>query len=102
MTDVTEMIIKELNIEVNKQRLDSTHVFSNMADWTRSMLLFKTTKCFLIQVKRHESKLYYELNDDLRKSYDPQRNWIYREVTTRNVRYGRAVAKKLPGKHENL
>ncbi len=48
MKDVTEMIIKELNIEVNKQRLDSTHILSNMADWTRSMLLFKTTKRFLI------------------------------------------------------
>jgi len=79
---------KELNIEVNKQRLDSTHVFSNMADWTRSMLLFKTTKRFLIQVKRHESKLYSELDNDLRKSYDSQGDWIYREITTRNVRYG--------------
>ena len=88
MKDVTEMIIQELNIEVNKQRLDSTHVFSNMADWTRSMLLFKTTKRFLIQVKRHESKLYSELDNDLRKSYDSQGDWIYREITTRNVRYG--------------
>ena len=88
MKDVTDMIIQELNIEVNKQRLDSTHVFSNMADWTRSMLLFKTTKRFLIQVKRHESKLYYELNNDLRKSYDCQGDWIYRDITTRNVRYG--------------
>ena len=74
MKDVTEMIIKELNIEVNKQRLDSTHILSNMADWTRSMLLFKTTKRFLIQMKRHESKLYYELDNDLRKSYDSQGN----------------------------
>lgn len=88
MKDVTEMIIQELNIEVNKQRLDSTHVFSNMADWTRSMLLFKTTKRFLIQVKRHESKLYSELDNDLRKSYDSQGDWIYRDITTRNVCYG--------------
>ncbi len=54
MKDVTKMIIQELNIEVNKQRLDSTHVFSNMADWTRSMLLFKTTKRFLIQLESTE------------------------------------------------
>ncbi|OGV35365.1 MAG: hypothetical protein A2020_06500 [Lentisphaerae bacterium GWF2_45_14] len=55
MEDVTETIIRELNIEVDKQRLDSTHVFSNMADWSRSVLLFLTTKRFLVQVKRHES-----------------------------------------------
>ena len=53
-----------LNIEVDKQHLDSTHVFSNMADWNRSMLLFKTRKRFLVQVKRHESRLYGELDQD--------------------------------------
>jgi hypothetical protein len=62
MDDVTVMIIKELNIEVDRQRLDSTHVFSNMADWNRSMLLFKTIKRFLVQLKRHESKLYDEID----------------------------------------
>ena len=35
MDEVTVMIIKEMNIEVDRQRLDSTHVFSNMADWNR-------------------------------------------------------------------
>ncbi len=49
--------VDQLNIKIDKQRLDSSHVFSNMADWSRSMLLFKTTKRFLVQVKRHESKL---------------------------------------------
>jgi len=43
MEDVTETIIRKLNIEVDKQRLDSTHVFSNMADWSRSMLRYSTT-----------------------------------------------------------
>ena len=88
MDDVTGMIIKELNIEVDKQRLDSTHVFSNMADWNRSMLLFKTTKRFLVQAKRHESRLYDELDHDLRTHYESQGGWIYGDVKIRNVRYG--------------
>ena len=58
MDTVTRKIINDLNIKVDKQRLDSTHIFSNMADLTRSMLMFRTVKRFLIQVKRHESKLY--------------------------------------------
>lgn len=91
MQDVTSMIIRELNIEVDKQRLDSTHVFSNMADWSRSVLLFRTSKRFLIQLKRHESKVYYELAEDLRKHYESKGEWIYGKTEPRNVRYGTHV-----------
>ena len=98
MDDVTVMIIKELNIEVDKQRLDSTHVFSNMADWNRSMLLFKTTRRFLVQVKRHEAKLYDEIDEDLREHYESQGGWIYGDVKTRNVRYGNHICNN----HEQL
>ena len=92
MGNVTRKIIAELNIKIDKQRLDSSHVFSNMADWSRSMLLFKTTKRFLIQVKRHESKLYYELDEELRKLYEAPGKWIYEaKIRVRNVRYGKQV-----------
>ena len=88
MDTVTRKIIADLNIQVDKQRLDSTHVFSNMADLTRSMLMFRTVKRFLTQVKRHENKLYYELDAELRKLYDGSGKWIYdRKIATRNVRY---------------
>ncbi len=92
MDKVTRKIIAELNIKIDKQRLDSSHVFSNMADWSRSMLLFKTTKRFLVQVKRHESKLYFELDEELRKLYEAPGKWIYEAKTrVRNVRYGKHV-----------
>jgi hypothetical protein len=88
MDTVTRKIIADLNIKVDKQRLDSTHIFSNMADLTRSMLMFRTVKRFLIQVKRHESKLYHELDAELRKLYDGSGKWVYdKEIATRNVRY---------------
>jgi hypothetical protein len=89
MADVSAMIVRELNIEVDKQRLDSTHVFSNMADWNRSTLLFRTIKRFLVQEKRHESKLYHELDEGIRRHYDRKGEWIYDAAPeTRNVRYG--------------
>lgn len=92
MDTVTRKIIGELNIKIDKQRLDSSHVFSNMAEWGRSMLLFKTTKRFLIQVKRHESKVYHELDAELRKLYEAPGNWIYEAKNrVRNVRYGKHV-----------
>jgi len=88
METVTRKIISDLDIKVDKQRLDSTHVFSNMADLTRSMLMFKTLKRFLVQVKRHENKRYYELDEEFRKVYDGSGKWVYdKEVATRNVRF---------------
>lgn len=88
MESVTRKIIADLDIKVDKQRLDSTHVFSNMADLTRSMLMFKTLKRFLIQVKRHENQLYHELDPELRKLYDGSGKWVYdKEIATRNVRF---------------
>jgi len=88
MESVTQKIIADLDIKVDKQRLDSTHVFSNMADLTRSMLMFKTLKRFLVQVKRHENKLYHELDEEFRKLYDGSGKWVYDEKTaTRNVRF---------------
>jgi hypothetical protein len=59
-----------------------------MADWSRSMLLFRTIKRFLVQVKRHESRLYSELDENLRKEYESKGDWIYTGSKTRNVRYG--------------
>ncbi len=89
MDAVARKIISELSIQIDKQRLDSTHVFSNMAEWTRSMLMFKTVKRFLVQVKRHESKLYHELDAELRRLYEASGDWIYAEKPQlRNVRYG--------------
>jgi len=88
MESVTCKIIADLNIQVDKQRLDSTHIFSNMAELTRSMLMFKTLKRFLIQVKRHESKLYHELDEEFRKLYDGSGRWVYdKKIATRNVRF---------------
>ena len=87
-----------LNIEVDKQRLDSTHIFSNMADWNRSMLLFKTRKRFLVQVKRHESRLYGELDQDLQEDYEAQSCWIYGDAKARNARYGNHICSN----HEQL
>jgi len=55
---VTGEIIREMGIAINKQRLDSTHVFSDMARFGRLKLLAVTTKRFLTQLKRHDEQGY--------------------------------------------
>ena len=85
MQTVTIALIKELGLESSKQRLDSTHVFSNMADWGRATLMFQVTRRFLVQVKRHEAVLYTELDETVRQRYDGNSNWIFGETKITNT-----------------
>lgn len=81
MNIVTECLLKELDIDIREQRVDSTHVFSNMAAWSRKQLLFKITQKFLNQVRRHENAVYYGIDPDLRTRYERNNGWIFGETS---------------------
>ena len=63
---VTQALIEEFEIEVDKQRLDSTHLFSNMANLTRTQLMRVCVRRFLIQLKRHWNREYAQLDGAFR------------------------------------
>ncbi len=67
--NVTTELVKALDLDVSRQRLDSTHVFSNMATFGRTKLMALAIKRFLTQVKRHDSNAYAALPDDFRNRY---------------------------------
>jgi len=69
MDKVTTQLIDALEIDVTQQRLDSTHVFSNMASFGRTRLMAVTIKRFLTQVKRHHLADYEALPEPLRQRY---------------------------------
>ena len=71
MHDVTDRLIDLLELDIAKQRLDSTHVFSNMASFGRTRLLAVTIKRFLTQVKRHHLADFEALSAELRQRYAP-------------------------------
>ncbi len=73
MTKVTARLVELLNLKVDKLRLDSTHVFSNMASFGRTRLMMTVTRRFLIQLKRHNSESYHALSEDLRTRYQTQK-----------------------------
>ena len=52
MADVTARLVALLEITINRQRLDSTHVFSDMASFGRTRLMGVAIKRFLTQVIR--------------------------------------------------
>jgi hypothetical protein len=69
--DVTNRLVNALDLDVSRQRLDSTHVFSHMASFGRTTLLAVALKRFLTQLKRHDSDADAALPEDLRQRYAP-------------------------------
>jgi hypothetical protein len=71
MHDVTTRLVTLLDLKIDQQRLDSTHVFSDMAHFGRTRLLGVALKRFLIQVQRHDPPAYAALPEALRQRYAP-------------------------------
>lgn len=80
MDQVTTRLIDLLELDVDQQRLDSTHVFSNMAVFGRTRCMAVTIKRFLTQVKRHHAADYDALPAELRQRYGvPQAQLLAKE-----------------------
>jgi Transposase DDE domain len=77
MHEVTTTLVRECGIRVDAQRLDSTHIFSNMASFGRTRLMGVTIKRFLTQLKRHDAEAYSALADDLRRRYEPSTHRLF-------------------------
>lgn len=61
--NVSEALKKLFELDPSKQRLDSVHIFSNMAHLGRIRLFVKTIRKFLVNLKRHNSELYADLGE---------------------------------------
>jgi len=77
MHDVTVNLIELLGLRVDRQRLDSTHIFSNMASLGRTRLMAVAIKRFLAQVKRHDGQGYELLDEALRRRYTPSVHQLF-------------------------
>ena len=75
--DVTKALVEALEKDVSFQRLDSTHVFSNMARFGRTQLMGVMVKRFLTQVHRHDVLAYEALPEELRTRYKPAVNRLF-------------------------
>ena len=66
---VTSALIDILDLDVSRQRLDSTHIYSDMATFGRTQLMGVTIRRFLKQLKRQDKDLFGQLTEDLRQRY---------------------------------
>lgn len=90
---VTSALIEALELDVSRQRLDSTHIHSDMAVFGRTKLMAVTIKRFLTQLKRHHRDLYEMLDDEFLARYAPSQAKLFgdlgvtRRARIRNVIY---------------
>ena len=80
MTEVTGKLIFELDLDISKQRLDSTHVFSDMATFARTRLMGVAIKRFMTQLKRHNRERYDALPENLRHRYKVSQGGLFGDV----------------------
>jgi hypothetical protein len=59
---ITSELLKALGIETWKQRLDSTHIFSNFEVLTRLGLFCETLRIFVAELKKKNKKQYEKLS----------------------------------------
>lgn len=92
---VTSALIEALELDVSRQRLDSTHIFSDMATFGRTKLMGVTIKRFLVQLKRHHAELYTALDQALLARYAPSQAKLFGDFTGARAVLRQAVAEDL-------
>lgn len=82
MTHVTDTLAGVLELKVSQQRIDSTHVLSDMASFGRTRLMGVAIKRFLHQVKRHTPAEFEALPEELRQRYAASDKRLFAESST--------------------
>jgi hypothetical protein len=76
-TTVSAALVQELELDIRRQRLDSTHVLSHMAELTRCQLLTVAVRRFLVQLQKHDQPAYAALEPALRERYEPAETRLF-------------------------
>jgi hypothetical protein len=84
--DVTTRLVDALDLDVSRQRLDSTHVFSHMATFGRTKLMAVAIKRFLTQLRRHDPDAYAALPEGLRSRYAPAQSRLFADAKDAEAR----------------
>ena len=71
-TRVTDTLLRSLEVKVKKQRLDSTHLLSDMAVLGRSRMMGVALRRFFHQLHKHDEGLLARVDEALQKRYCKQ------------------------------
>ena len=80
MDNITVELVELLGIKIDRQRLDSTHIFSDMASFGRTRLMGVVIKRFLTQLIRHNKDDYNSLDESVRNRYAPSAHQLFADT----------------------
>ena len=86
MARVTDELVKQLELTVTKQWLDSTHVVSDMAVFGRTRMMGIAVKRFLFQVKRLRACDFETVPEELRQRYETSDGSLFADAKTTDQR----------------
>lgn len=86
MSLVTDRLVQVLDLQVGKQRLDSTHVLSDMASFGRTRMMGVAIKRFLVQVRRRQAADFEALPEEFRTRYSRTDGRLFGEAKTTEAR----------------
>lgn len=69
---VTDTLLGSMEAKVKKQRLDSTHVLSDMSNMGRARMIGVGLKRLFFKIEKHDSSLLNRFEEDLLKRYRKQ------------------------------
>ena len=69
---VTDTLLRSMEVKVKKQRLDSTHVLSDMSNIGRARMIGLALKRFFGKVEKHDASLLSRFPEELLKRYRKQ------------------------------
>lgn len=72
----TKHIVKIFNLDTSKQRLDSTHILSNMARLSRLGLFVRVIENFLHKLKKFDEEVYESLPKRFVERYSQRRGYF--------------------------
>lgn len=70
--EITDTLLKSMEVKIKKQRLDSTHILSDMAVQGRSQLMGVALKRLFRQLQKESTTLFERVPEVLRKRYCKQ------------------------------
>lgn len=89
---VARTLVEQLQLDIARQRLDSTHVLSNMARFGRQQLLAAGVRRFLVQLRKKHFGQYQGLAKELRERYEPAESRLFGQGTRKAQGREEAIA----------
>jgi len=89
---VASCLVGELELDIRQQRLDSTHVLSEMARLGRQQLLAVSVKRFLTQLQKLDRRLLGEVPEGLRQRYEAAESRLFGMGTKQPMPRAEALA----------